>query len=331
MFRSSVSSPAILEIQIIWRGRGRKPRLVPVAISVALSPPLLRLADALLENQAEAATQAASVGSVAILTAEKVAQRMLELLPPDGTPVLNRVMRVMISRDLEKSVSQDLYFEARDQLLAKGRVGRLRGQGGQLFLLSEKTERKPGLDDESPSWAEARLMQPLRGFLEGSFKTGLDLPKDGLCIVQDTSSYGPHRGLWARPDYILVSAMRFKLMPGAQVDVHSFELKTESGCTVQSVHEALAQTRFTHFGHLVWHLPNNSKAEARLAEIERHCEEHGVGLIRMWDPSAPDRCEILLDPRRKRTLSAAVEGFLESRLDADQRKRLMKSINGAAP
>ena len=49
--------------------------------------------------------------------------------------------------------------------------------------------------------------------------------------------------------------MRFKLMPGAQVDVHSFELKTESGCTVQSVHEALAQTRFTHFGHLVWHLP----------------------------------------------------------------------------
>jgi hypothetical protein len=64
-----------------------------------------------------------------------------------------------------------------------------------------------------------------------------------------------------------VSAMRFRLMPGSQVDVHSFELKTETGCTVQSVHEALAQTRFTHFGHLVWHLPDNSKAEARLAEM----------------------------------------------------------------
>jgi hypothetical protein len=169
-------------------------------------------------------------------------------------------------------------------------------------------------------------MAPLRFFLEGSFKAGLDLPKDGLCIVQDTSGYGPHRGLWARPDYILVSAMRFKLMPGAQVDVHSFELKTESGCTVQSVHEALAQTRFTHFGHLVWHLPDNSKSEARLAEIEKHCEEHGIGLIRMRDPSFPDRCEILLDPERKRTLAAVVEGFLESRLDTDQRKRLTDSI-----
>jgi hypothetical protein len=268
--------------------------------------------------------------SLAILTSEKVAERMLALLPADGTPVLNRVMRVMVSRELESPISQELYFKARDELLSKSKIGRLRGQGGQLFLISEKPARKPEISGLPETWAEATLMQPLKAFLEGNFRTGLDLPKDGLCIVQDTSSYGPHRGLWARPDYILVSAMRFKLMPGAQVDVHSFELKTESGCTVQSVHEALAQTRFTHFGHLVWHLPNNSKAEARLAEIERHCDEHGVGLIRMWEPSAPDRCEILLDPKRKRTLAAVVEGFLESRLDADQRKRLAKSINGAS-
>src|SRR5262245_36526722 len=239
-------------------------------------------------------------------------------------------MRVMLSRELESSISQDLYFKARDQLLGEGRIGRLRGQGGQLFLVPEKPARRQVSASQSMTWAEAKLMEPLRAFLEGSFKAGLDLPKEGVCIVQNTSGYGPHRGLWARPDYILVSAMRFKLMPGAQVDVHSFELKTESGCTVQSVHEALAQTRFTHFGHLVWHLPKNSNAEARLAEIERHCDEHGVGLIRMWDPSAPDQCEILLDPKRKRTLAAVVEGFLESRLDSDQRKRLAKSTNGAS-
>ena len=223
-------------------------------------------------------------GVLAIPSAEKVAQRMGALLPADGTPVLNRVMRVMLSRDLETPISQELYFHARDQLLEEGRIGRLRGQGGQLFLLTEESPKKrPSSPTEN--WAEAKLMPPLRAFLEGNFKAGLDLPKDGLCIVQDTSGYGPHRGLWARPDYILVSAMRFKLLPGAQVDVHSFELKTENGCTVQSVHEALAQTRFTHFGHLVWHLPSTSKAEAKLAEIEKHCEEHGgtdqnVGALR---------------------------------------------------
>ena len=173
-------------------------------------------------------------------------------------------------------------------------------------------------------------MEPLRKYLNGTFRAGLDLPGDGLCLVQNTSSFGPHRGQWARPDYILVSAMRFRLMPGSQVDVHSFELKTETGCTVQSVHEALAQTRFTHFGHLVWHLPDNSKGEARLAEIEKHCGEHGIGLIRMREPSDCDAYEILLDPVRKKTLPATVEGFLEARLSETQRGQLAKAVDGGS-
>src|SRR5688572_12014253 len=111
---------------------------------------------------------------------------MLALLPADGTPVLNRVMRVMLSRELETPIDQDLYFEARDLLLTEGGIGRLRGQGGQLFLLSEKPTRKQPPAGQPDIWAEARLMQPLRGFLEGNFRAGLDLPKDGLCIVQDT-------------------------------------------------------------------------------------------------------------------------------------------------
>jgi hypothetical protein len=262
------------------------------------------------------------------LTPESVAQHMLALLPQDGTPVLNRVMQVMLSRELETTVGPDLYFTARDLLLTEGKVGRLRGQGGQLFLTPDKPKVTRPSKVRGEDWVEAKLMEPLRLYLESTFRAGLDLPNDGLCIVRDTSSFGPHRGLWARPDYVLVSAMRFKLMPGSQVDVHSFELKTESGCTVQSVHEALAQTRFTHFGHLVWHLPERSKAEARLAEIEAHCEEHGIGLIRMRDPSIAETYEILLDPVRKRTLPATIEGFLESRLSEEQRHKLAKAVNG---
>src|SRR5262245_54876538 len=144
-------------------------------------------------------------------TANDVAGHILELLPPDGTPVLNRVMRVMLSRELETPISQELYFKARDRLFDQGRVGRLRGQGGQIFLAPEEPKRKharPVHGAQPEAWAEAALMKPLGAFLEGSFKAGLDLPEGGLCIIKDTSSYGP-RGLWARPDYILVSAMRF--------------------------------------------------------------------------------------------------------------------------
>jgi hypothetical protein len=202
----------------------------------------------------------------------------------------------------------------------------LRGQGGQLFALSSEEANEPVTEKER--WAERELMQPLENYLNGAFRKGLDLPEDGHWIVHDTSSRGPLRGQWARPDYILVTAMRFKLLPGCQIDVHSFELKTATGGTVQAVHEALAQTRSTHFGHLVWHLPEGSKEEARLAEISKHCDEHGIGLIRMREPERAESYEILVDPERKETPPIAIESFLESRLLPEQRAGLVRVING---
>ncbi len=258
------------------------------------------------------------------LSAQEIAKYILTLLPDDGTPVLNRVMRTMLSRAFQRPIESDLYFEARDLLLKKHQIGRLRGQGGQLFLETEASAVRPPSDRQ----AEHELMEPLRRYLMGPFRKGLDLSGDGVCIVQDTSSLGPPRGQWTRPDYILVTAMRFKLLPGSQVDVHSFELKTETGGTVQAVHEALAQTRFTHFGHLVWHLPEGSKAETRLAEITKHCDEHGIGLIRMREPTRVEDCEILVDPVRKSTLPVAVEGFLESRLSHEHRTELSRALRG---
>ncbi len=265
------------------------------------------------------------------LSAQQVAERMLVLLPGDGSPVLNQVMRLMLSREFQRPIGTELYFAARNLLLNGHRIGRMRGQGGQVFLESAPVlATQPAIVNDD-QWAEHKLMQPLRQYLEGAFRLGLDLPEDATYIVHDTSSVGPHRGQWARPDYVLVTAMRFKLLPGSQVDVHSFELKTETGGTVQAVHEALAQTQFTHFGHLVWHLPDSSKAEARLTEIVRHCDEHGIGLIRMREPTRSESYEILLDPVRKGTLPITVEGFLKSRLSQEQRVQLACAIRGDDP
>src|ERR1700742_2733223 len=113
-------------------------------------------------------------------------------------------------------------------------------------------------------------------------------------------------------------------MPGAQIDVYSFELKAESGATDLAVYEALAQTRFTHFGYLVWHLPPDSAAQARLPEITAQCSQHGIGLIRMHDPEQDSEFETILDPVRKPTPHAAVDGFLERRLD-DGEQQLLRS------
>lgn len=271
-----------------------------------------------------------------MLDAKALQDEIVALLPADGTPVLNRVMRVLLARKLEQTIDEDTFFAARDALLAEGMVGRLRGQGGQVFLTmpdnatAQVAETHPTIKEE---WSEARLMNPLQAFLEGPFRKSLDLSDAGVCIVENTSVKGPYRGKWARPDFILVSALRFRLLPGAQVDLHSFELKTEAGGGVLAIHEALAQTRFTHFGHFVWHMPAGSKSEPMLDDVATHCEEHGIGLIRMKDPLRPTEeggCEVLVDPRRKPTLGSVVEGFLESRLTNEQKERLMRAVQGAA-
>lgn len=268
-----------------------------------------------------------------MLDAKALQNEIIALLPVDGTPVLNRVMRVLLARKLERTIDEDTFFAARDALLAQGIVGRLRGQGGQVFLTKpESPPQKTGAPPPTKGeWSEASLMEPLRAFLEGPFRKSLDLSDAGVCIVEDTSVKGAYRGKWARPDFILVSAMRFRLLPGAQVDLHSFELKTESGGGVLAIHEALAQTRFTHFGHFVWHMPVGSKNEPMLDDVATHCEEHGIGLIRMKDPKRPAEeggCEILVDPRRKPTLGSVVDGFLESRLTGEQKERIMNAVRG---
>jgi hypothetical protein len=110
-----------------------------------------------------------------------LAHRIVPLLPQD--PVLNRVIRVMLSRQLEIQIEPELYFAACDLLLQNGKIGRLRGQSGQIFLAA-LNRSQPAAAEPAEPWPEARLMQPLRSYLEGAFRGGLDLPADGIGIVQ---------------------------------------------------------------------------------------------------------------------------------------------------
>src|SRR6266700_3662252 len=103
------------------------------------------------------------------------------------------------------------------------------------------------------------------------------------------------------------------------------------GATDLAVYEALAQTRFTHFGYLVWHLPSASAAQARLTEITAQCGQHGVGLIRIHDPGNYDTFETILDPVRKSTPHAAVDSFLERRLAEREQKLLRDALEGTLP
>jgi hypothetical protein len=92
-----------------------------------------------------------------------------------------------------------VYEKARDQLFSAGQIGRLRGQGGQVFLakgdngrLAEQTS-----SDSGSGLSESELMPHLGRYLNGTFRKELDLPKHGECVIKDTARLGPPSGAFS--------------------------------------------------------------------------------------------------------------------------------------
>jgi hypothetical protein len=200
------------------------------------------------------------------------------------------------------------------------------GQSGQIFLPLNGAQ--PAIAQSAELWPEAKLMRPLRAYLEGAFRRGLNLSVRRYCYRARYLREGSGEGALGTPRFHLGQRHAIQIHARRASRCAKFRVEDRKGCSVLSIHEALAQTRFTHFGHLVWHLPERSKSEARLAEIEDHCAGHGIGLIRKRDPSAKEGCEILADPVRKPTLTMTIEGFLETRLSDEQKSILARAVNG---
>lgn len=255
-----------------------------------------------------------------------IGEELLRLLPRDGGSIPNRAALAMLSKRLGNPIASETYFQARDSLLNKGLVGRVRGQGGSIYLIADTPSTAPEPDELTDGGIpERELMAPLHTALRTSFRATLDLPRDAPDpIIEDISTRGPKKGVWARPDFVFVSVSKFAVLPGAHVDVHVFELKNEEGAGVRAVHEALAQARFANFAHLVWYLPEGSHREPELEELVTHCALHGVGFCRMKTLGA---LEVLQDAKRTATTPLEVDGFLESRLSRENRTALRHAIN----
>lgn len=259
-----------------------------------------------------------------------ISRELLRILPPDGAPIPNRAARALISKRLAQPISHEAYFAARDRLLGEHIVGRVRGQGGSVFLVNDPTPAPIAPQAEAGTEAgplERELMAPLQIALAQSFHAMLDLPKDSPDpVIEDISNKGPKKGVWARPDFVFVSVSRFSILPGAHVDTHVFELKNEAGGGLRAVHEALAQARFANYAHLVWYMPDGSPREPELDEVTAHCGLHGVGFLRMRRDPQP-ALESLVDARRTPTTPLEIDGFLESRLSTDSKRKLAEAIN----
>lgn len=249
---------------------------------------------------------------------------ILELLPKSGEPITNQIMKANIIRRSASPLSPDAYFKARDTLHARGAIGRMRGPGGLIFLIDETldADQTTTAQDVTPAIiSERSLMPALVEGIETTFLPWLDLPPNSTPITMDVSER-KLQGRWANPDAILLTVSPLKVFGGRHIDLHSFELKTETGCNVLAVHEALAQSRFSHYAHLVWHLPAGSEQENTLDQISEHCTLHGVGLLRFEHINGAPNLTTIIRAKRTDTSLQKVDDFLEMRLTAAQISRI---------
>ena len=176
---------------------------------------------------------------------------------------------------------------------------------------------------------ESDLYQPVHDYLELRFRDGLKpLYGDLRAISAITATAGGSgTGKWSKPDLCLLALWRHKYALRWQLDLHGFEVKPESRCTAESVHEALNHTSHVHFSHLVWHKPNWSESDARCVAILDRCRRYGVGLITLAEPRDSSSYYVRLTGPRHKPSGDAVDEFIETRIPEDDKTTLLKWLS----
>lgn len=244
-----------------------------------------------------------------------LADRLMNILPPDGSQMLHDDARTLLGRAIEAPVEGETYFSVLAKLERDGEIKRARGPGGAVRLAKP---RAPTPVTPERRLHEHRLMPSLQRYLESRFWRRLALPDDAYWTVINTSTGGAQDGQWRRCDFTGIAILPRAVMPGTDLDLYTFELKAIDSGNVAAVAEAEAQTRGSNYGYLVWHVPDRSLVAARLDDVERECQRKGVGLILFSEPQDLGSFDHRMTPKRQATDARSVDRFLINRLDGQK-------------
>lgn len=177
--------------------------------------------------------------------------------------------------------------------------------------------------------SEHDLYQPLENYLLQGFYM-VHKPKHGsmLAVTAQTALIpATGGGPWTQPDVAVVLISRNKFATTAEIRLFSFEVKTMMGCQLQSVHEALAHTRFVNCSYLVWNRPKCICQDRELyATIEANCAAYGVGLITVHDPHNLSTFEIRLAAQNKTIATNEMDEFVSTRFDAHSQALILDGL-----
>ena len=177
--------------------------------------------------------------------------------------------------------------------------------------------------------SEGDLYQPLESYIHAGFFAVHRPPHGHMRAVTAQTALMPAvgGGAWTQPDVAAVLISRNKFAAVADVRLFSFEVKTRAGCQLQSVHEALAHTRFVNCSYLVWNRPHCICPDRELYNtIEASCAAYGVGLITVHDPGNLITYEIRRAAWNKTVAPNEVDEFISTRFSPQSQALILDGL-----
>jgi hypothetical protein len=218
-------------------------------------------------------------------------KRRLNALPQDGEFVTNKEVREQLK------LTDDRYWQVREQLLNDGKLIIGRGYGGRVArkldamqISKEQKQPTPATAQEEIKEiqedikAETSLYEPFAAAIRKiSEDEGLE-----QTIVQVTAWAAKKKklGPWTQPDVCRISVQNLMYLKQKVVELTTYEIKPIM-CDVHGVYEALSHSRRAHRSYLALYAKpsdQDAKATSRLERLKIECARTGVGLIVFTDP-----------------------------------------------
>lgn len=235
----------------------------------------------------------------------ELARLIVAHLPVSGAAVGNQTMR-----RITKTMTNPDYVSARDELRRVGVIRLGYGRGGSLALAEDLLGGTVG--GSAPTGGLETFLYPaIRQHLlqllndEGRFE------RDPVVEITGVQGGRKSIGKWTRPDITVVGHRRFKVLAGAHLEVHTYEVKTFAGFKIDALHEARAHRRRAHRSFVLVDLEVREQEDEVRSYIDE-ARDLGVGLVSFL--SISDEWSIWVDAPFNQPDPVDLDYFLDTQL-----------------
>lgn len=256
----------------------------------------------------------------------QLSDMLFEMVPSDGTSkgnvTLLEELREKAKKELKLQLTDETYWEVRNQLIAQGLVDKGKGLGGSVYRV--EVHARPA-KSKSTKVRESTLYAKVDHYIQKAW-----VKDNGIAhfVLEKTASQGKKKtgGKWTRPDFALVALKSFPYIPGKFLELITFEVKPQDDYRIEGVFETAAHSRFSTRSYLLIHSSSGVSDTEEFQRVERECERFGLGLIVFTDPEDWKTYDTIQEAERRNPDPADMNSFIASQISKENQTRVLEMV-----